>query len=79
MVFDAFSEGRNLAEILRLFHASFEQWQRTGLSVELNVFLNNNSGGSQMNNAHVGRLFSLFCDFNPKGTALADLMQTHGF
>lgn len=37
-----------------------EGWLRTGLSVKLNVSHNNNSAGSQMNNAHAAEYFLSF-------------------
>lgn len=32
-----------------------------------------------MNNAHACREFPFFCNFRPKGRAVADMMPTHGF
>lgn len=62
---------------MKALHASFEGWLRTGLSVKLNVFHNNNSGGSQMNNSYACREFPSSCNFKPKGKAGADVI--HGF
>lgn len=59
--------------------ASFEGWLRTGLSVKLNVFHHNNSGGSQMNNSHAFREFLSSCNFWPKVRAKTDTAPTHGF
>lgn len=51
----------------------FQRIARNKVICQINVFHNNPSGGSQMNNTHTGRIHPLLYNSNPRGRVMADM------
>lgn len=52
----------------------FQRMARNKIICQINVFRNNPSGGSQMNNAHAGRILTLLYNSSLRGRVMADTM-----